>query len=369
MSESANLLDLDKLGQSVWYDNISRELLVSGGLVEILNSGVVGLTSNPSIFEKAISTSSVYDSDIQRMGDEKFSNIELFEKLAIADIQNAADLLMDTYKNTRGKNGYVSLEVNPHLADDTDGTIVEAKRLHEEVDRPNLMIKVPATKAGIPAIRELISSGVSVNVTLIFSRDMYSLVRESYLSGLEDLHKKDMDLSKVSSVASFFVSRVDTAVDKIISERGLDSEVQMGQAGIANAKIAYKEFEQIFTSERFLRLEKAGANIQRPLWASTSMKNPEMRDVLYVENLIGPNTVNTMPDVTLDAFIDHGMAKNTITANLNDSYNHIDKLAAIGIDMVGITDMLLADGVKAFSDSFDLLIGNISKKRATLSIS
>ena len=176
MSESANLRDLDKLGQSVLYDNISRELLVSGGLVEILNSGVVGLTSNPSIFEKAISTSSVYDSDIQRMGDEKFSDIELFEKLAIADIQNAADLLKDIYKNTSGRNGYVSLEVNPHLADDTEGTIAEAKRLHEEVDRPNLMIKVPATKAGIPAIRELISSGVSVNVTLIFSRDMYSLV-------------------------------------------------------------------------------------------------------------------------------------------------------------------------------------------------
>ena len=277
--------------------------------------------------------------------------------------------MIDTYKFTSGNNGYVSLEVNPHLANDTKGTVAEAKRLYAEVDRPNLMIKVPATKAGIPAIRELISNGISVNVTLIFSGDMYSLVRESYLSGLEDLNKKNQDLSIISSVASFFVSRVDTAVDKILSEKGLQSEDIIGRSGIANAKIAYREFEKTFTSARFLKLQDAGANIQRPLWASTSMKNPKMRDVLYVENLVGPNTVNTMPDVTLDAFIDHGVAKNTITENVDDSYQHMDKLDSMGIDLTEITDALLDDGVKVFADSFDKLIGNISQKRDTLSVS
>ena len=368
MSEASRLLKLKKLGQSVWYDNISRELLLSGGLKEILDWGVVGLTSNPSIFEKAISSSNVYDSDIQNMKDKKHSDVEVFEKLAIEDIQHAADLLSDTYRSTEGQNGYVSLEVNPHLANDTKGTIGEAKRLYSEVDRQNLMIKVPATKAGIPAIHELISVGISVNVTLIFSVQMYDLVREAYISGLEQFHKNTTDLSKVASVASFFVSRIDTAVDKQLLENGLVAEELSGRAGIANAKIAYAEFQKTFSSERYLKLRASGAKIQRPLWASTSMKNPEMRDVLYVENLIGPNTVNTMPDVTLNAFIDHGITEITINEKINDSYVHMEKLASAGIDLAEITDALLEDGVKAFADSFDDLLQNISHKRSMLSV-
>ena len=367
MTKSANLLALQELGQSVWYDNISRELIVSGGLKEILDWGVVGLTSNPSIFEKAISSSQVYDSDIKSMGVEKYSDIELFEKLAIADIQAAADLLSAIYKETGAQNGYVSLEVNPHLANDTDGTVAEAERLHKEVDRPNLMIKVPATKAGIPAIHQLISKGISVNVTLIFATEMYSLVREAYLSGLENLYENGADLSKTTSVASFFVSRVDTAVDKAISEEKLLSDDLKGMAGIANAKIAYKEFQDTFSSRRFKKLREYGANTQRPLWASTSMKNPEMRDVLYVENLVGRDTVNTLPDVTLNAFIDHGKSENTITENVNDAYSHMNELIVAGIDMSLITDGLLEDGVRAFADSFDQLLENISHKRSTLS--
>ncbi|MED6296077.1 MAG: transaldolase [Chloroflexota bacterium] len=366
MPRSANLLALKELGQSVWYDNISRELLVSGGLKEILDWGVVGLTSNPSIFEKAISSSQVYDSAIQNMELETFSDIEVFEKLAVADIQDAADLLADTYKKTDAKNGYVSLEVNPHLANDTDKTVAEAERLYKEVGRPNLMIKVPATESGIPAIQQLISKGISVNVTLIFSTEMYSMVREAYLSGLENLHVSGADLSKTTSVASFFVSRVDTAVDSAISQGKLLSDDFKGMAGIANAKIAYKEFQDTFASSRFEKLRAAGANIQRPLWASTSMKNPAMRDVLYVENLVGPDTVNTMPDVTLNAFIDHGNSENTITKNVDDAYNHISALTTAGIDMSVITQTLLEDGVKAFADSFDQLLENISQKRSTL---
>tara|TARA_B100000809_G_scaffold124412_2_gene122595 strand:+ start:20440 stop:21549 length:1110 start_codon:yes stop_codon:yes gene_type:complete len=368
MSEASRLLKLKKLGQSVWYDNISRELLLSGGLKEILDWGVVGLTSNPSIFEKAISSSNVYDSDIQNMKDKKHSDLEVFEKLAVEDIQHAADLLCDTYRSTEGQNGYVSLEVNPHLANDTKGTIGEAKRLYAEVDRQNLMIKVPATKAGIPAIHELISVGISVNVTLIFSVQMYDLVREAYISGLEQFHKNTTDLSKVASVASFFVSRIDTAVDKQLLENGFVAEELSGRAGIANAKIAYGEFQKTFSSERYLKLRAAGAKIQRPLWASTSMKNPKMRDVLYVENLIGPNTVNTMPDVTLNAFIDHGIAETTINEKVNDSYAHMEKLASAGIDLAEITDALLEGGVKAFADSFDDLLQHISHKRSMLSV-
>ena len=332
-----------------------------------MDRGVVGLTSNPSIFEKAISSSQIYDAAILSMNAKKYSDIEVYEKLAIADIQDAADLLADTFKNTGGQNGYVSLEVNPHLANDTDGTVAEAERLHKEVDRPNLMIKVPATKAGIPAIQQLISKSISVNVTLIFSTEMYSLVREAYLSGLENLHGNGADLSRTISVASFFVSRVDTAVDNAISEGKLLSDDLKSMAGIANAKIAYKEFQDTFSSSRFERLREAGANIQRPLWASTSMKNPALRDVLYVENLVGQDTVNTMPDVTLNAFIDHGKSENTITKNVTDSYNHINALIAAGIDMSEITEVLLKDGVRAFADSFDQLLENISHKRSTLS--
>ena len=366
MPQSLILKKLSDLGQSVWYDNISRELIQSGGLGEIVENGVTGLTSNPSIFEKAISTSSVYDSDIESLARNDLRDDEIFEALAISDIQDAADLLSDIYHATGQTDGFVSLEVNPHLATDTKGTIKEARKLFQAVDRPNLMIKVPATPAGIPAIKTLISEGINVNVTLIFSRVVYGTVREAYISGLEELSNRGGDLSKVSSVASFFVSRVDTAIDGCLEE---SDQHLIGKSAIANAKAAYEDFRQTFSLGRYQTLQNSGAKVQRPLWASTSVKNPDFSDVMYVDSLIGSGTVNTMPDVTLNAFIDHGIAETTINENINDSYAHMEKLASVGIDLKEITDTLLEEGVKAFADSFDDLLQNISHKRSMLSVS
>ena len=363
MAQSLILKKLSDLGQSVWYDNISRELIQSGGLGEIVENGVTGLTSNPSIFEKAISTSSVYDSDIESLARNDLRDDEIFEALAISDIQDAADLLSDIYHATGQTDGFVSLEVNPHLATDTKGTIKEARKLFQAVDRPNLMIKVPATPAGIPAIKTLISEGINVNVTLIFSRVVYGTVREAYISGLEELSNRGGDLSKVSSVASFFVSRVDTAIDGCLEESG---QHLIGKSAIANAKAAYTDFRQTFSLGRYQTLQNSGAKVQRPLWASTSVKNPDFSDVMYVDSLIGSDTVNTMPDVTLDAYKDHGNPSLTIESNLDDSLAHLDMIEDAGVNMDEITEKLLVDGLKAFSDSYDQLIENISDKRTSL---
>ena len=363
MPQSLILKKLSDLGQSVWYDNISRELIQSGGLGAIVANGVTGLTSNPSIFEKAISTSSVYDSDIESLARNDLRDDEIFEALAISDIQDAADLLSDIYHATGQTDGFVSLEVNPHLATDTKGTIKEARKLFQAVDRPNLMIKVPATPAGIPAIKTLISEGINVNVTLIFSRVVYGTVREAYISGLEELSNRGGDLSKVSSVASFFVSRVDTAIDGWLEESG---QHLIGKSAIANAKAAYEDFRQTFSLGRYQTLQNSGAKVQRPLWASTSVKNPDFSDVMYVDSLIGSDTVNTMPDVTLDAYKDHGNPSLTIQSNLDDSLAHLDMIEDAGVNMDEITEKLLVDGLKAFSDSYDQLIENISDKRTSL---
>ena len=336
----------------------------------LIDLGVSGLTSNPSIFEKAITGSTDYDGALLELALDGSSATEIFESLAIEDIQAAADLLHPIYERTAGADGYASIEVSPRLAHDTAGTVAEARRLHSTLERPNVMIKVPATSAGIPAIRRLIGEGINVNVTLIFSLDAYAQVREAYISGLEDLAISGGDPAGVSSVASFFVSRVDASVDGQIERLAVNGNPELegllGKAAISNAKVAYRDFQQTFGDERFAALQGRGARVQRPLWASTSTKNPEYSDVLYVDELIGPNTVNTLPDVTLNAFLEHGNPANTIDRELDDAVRTLEALEDAGISMSEVTDKLLMDGVKAFADSFDTLIANIEGKRSRL---
>ena len=357
-------------GQSIWYDNIRRGMIESGELQALIERGVSGLTANPTIFEKAISGSTDYDDVLFRHADDGKRLNEVYEDLVISDIQSAADLLRPVYDRSDGVDGYASLEVNPHLSSDTSGTVAEATRFFSVLNRPNVLIKVPATPEGIPAIRQLIGKGINVNVTLIFSLDAYLQVQEAYISGLEGLVKNGGDPSKVASVASFFVSRVDTAVDnelEILTGNGSgDLSGMMGQAAVANAKLAYKSFQDTFGTGRFRALQAKGARVQRPLWASTGTKNPAYSDVLYVNALIGPNTVNTMPDATLEAFLDHGQVSEAVTQGVSEAEQAMKALENAGVSMSGVTSKLLADGVKAFADSFDQLMGNIEEKLSKL---
>jgi transaldolase len=357
-------------GQSIWYDNISRGMIESGELRKLIDQGVTGLTANPTIFEKAISGSADYDLDLLHLAAAGKSLNEVYEGLVIRDIQAAADLLRSAYDRSEGVDGYASLEVNPHLASDTSGTVAEARRFFNQLDRPNVLIKVPATPEGIPAIRQLIGEGVNVNVTLIFSLDTYEQVREAYVAGLEQLAQGGGELSKVASVASFFVSRVDTAVDnelnRLSGNGSGDLSGLMGQAAVANARLAYRAFQETFGTQRFAALKARGARVQRPLWASTGTKNPAYSDVLYVDSLIGPDTVNTMPDATLEAFLDHGQVSVTVTQGFAEAQQVIKSLENAGVSMSGVTARLLADGVKAFADSFDQLMGNIEGKLSKL---
>lgn len=389
MSETLNSIqELGRLGQSVWYDNMYRSLITSGELERLVEMGVTGLTSNPTIFQKAISSGSEYDDSLVKYASRSLNPEQLFEALATEDIRAAADILRPVYERSGGSDGFASLEVNPRLAHDTDGTIEAALRLFGALDRPNVMIKVPATPEGIPAIRELIGEGVNVNVTLIFSLDMYTRVREAYVGGLEDLEDAGGNLGSVSSVASFFVSRVDTAVDELLRERhgelassmkefSVSNQVDMqlyleglwslrGKAAVANAKIAYQDFKKTFGTDRFGALARKGARVQKPLWASTSTKNPLYSDVMYVETLIGADTVNTMPDATLEAFLDHGRASDSIELDAEESREVIATLEANGISMDAVTTNLMHEGVKAFADSFDLLLDDIEAKRDSL---
>ena len=367
MSQTLNpIQQLGQLGQSVWYDNMYRALIDTGELQRLIDSGVTGLTSNPTIFEKAISSSDDYDESLVAHAMRSSDPQDLFEGLAVEDIRAAADLLLPIYERTEGADGFASLEVNPHLAHDTKGTIKAARRLFLALDRPNVMIKVPATPEGIPAIRNLIGRGINVNVTLIFSLEMYAKVRDAYVAGLEDLVAAGGDPARVSSVASFFVSRVDTSVDGLIGESGGALDEYAGKAAVANAKIAYQDFKSTFTTDRFQAVAEHGARVQRPLWASTSTKNPEYSDVLYVETLIGPHTVNTMPDATLAAFMEHGTARTSIEDDADESRAVISALEAGGVSMEAVTTQLMHDGVKAFADSFDELLDNIVVKRDKL---
>jgi transaldolase/glucose-6-phosphate isomerase len=358
------LHELARLGQSIWYDNIRRALLDSGELQALVEAGVTGVTSNPSIFEKAIAGSADYDSAMAQLVTEGKSGEEIFEALALEDIRRTADLLRPVYDRTGGADGYVSLEVSPELAHDTEGTISEARRLFAALDRPNVMIKVPATPAGVPAIETLIGGGINVNVTLMFSLAHYEVVTEAYIAGLENLAATGGDLSRVASVASFFVSRVDTAVDQALAEIG-DVALQ-GKIAIANSRATYARFHEVFSGERWERLAGKGARVQRPLWASTSTKNPSYPDTLYVDALIGPDTVNTVPPATVNAFRDHGTVALTLEAGIEEANTQLARLAGLGVDLEAITQKLQDDGVAAFAKSFESLVASIAVKRERL---
>jgi transaldolase/transaldolase/glucose-6-phosphate isomerase len=358
------LHELAELGQAIWLDYISRSLIGSGELQELVDQGLRGVTSNPSIFEKAIVGSGDYDEDLNRLVRDGKSKAEIYENLAMADIRSAADVLRPVYEKSGGADGFVSFEVNPALAHDTEATIAEARRLFASLERPNVMIKVPATAAGIPAIEILIGEGVNVNVTLIFSLEQYEAVATAYIAGLEKLALAGGDVGKVASVASFFISRVDTAVDKALEEVG-NTEIQ-GKIAIDNAKIAYDRFKEIFSSEGWEKLAAKGAKVQRPLWASTSSKNPAYPDTLYVDNLIGPDTVNTLPPATLDDFLDHGTVAATVETDVDGARMRMAELTKLGIDLDAITNKVLDEGVAAFAKSFEGLIASIAEKRRRL---
>ena len=356
--------DLTKLGQSIWYDNIRRALLDSGELATLINQGIRGVTSNPSIFEKAIAGSSDYDEQLQQLVVEGKSIQEIYETLVLDDIRRTADLLRSIYDESDGRDGYISLEVSPTLARDTEGTIAEAQRFFTALNRPNVMIKVPATPAGIPAIQRLISLGINVNVTLIFSLQHYEAVATAYIEGLQTFANNGGDVSKVASVASFFVSRVDGAVDSALREAG--SPDLQGKVAIANSKVAYARFKEFFSGDNWDELAHQGAQIQRVLWASTSVKNPEYPDTLYVDQLIGTHTVNTVPPATLKALMDHGTATTTLDKNLGEAQAQLSQLEALNIDLKAITQKLQDDGVKSFAQAFEGLMASIAEKRDRL---
>jgi transaldolase/glucose-6-phosphate isomerase len=361
------LHQLAHLGQAIWLDYIRRSFITSGDLQALIDQGLRGITSNPTIFEKAIAGSADYDQDLRRLVDQARSVEEIYQALTLDDIRRAADLLHQVYQQTGGADGYVSLEVSPTLAYDTEGTIAEARRLFATLDRPNVMIKVPATPAGIPAVETLIGEGINVNVTLMFSLAHYEAVAEAYIAGLEKLAASRGDLSKVASVASFFISRVDSAVDLALEAIGTSEALALqGQIAIANARMAYARFRQKFSGRRWDRLAAQGARVQRPLWASTSTKNPLYPDTLYVDNLIGPDTVNTVPPATLNAFRDHGTVAPTLEAGLGEARGQLAQLAEVGVDLDAITQKLQDDGVAAFAKSFQALMASIAQKRDQL---
>jgi transaldolase len=362
----SKLIELEKMGQSIWLDYIQRSLVTSGELKQLVDNGLRGVTSNPAIFEKAIAGSNDYDEDLKQLINTDQTIEQIYEALAIKDITLVTDTLRSVYDSSSGKDGYVSLEVSPELAYETEKTIAEARRLFETVNRPNVMIKVPATPAGLPAITELIGSGVNVNVTLIFGLDNYKAVAGAYQSGLEKLAasgpevKGGHPIDKVASVASFFISRVDTAVDKELEKVGA-SEL-LGKIAVANSKIAYAEYKNILQQPRWQQLADKGARMQRVLWASTSTKNPAYPDNLYVDELIGPDTVNTLPPSTLESFIDHGRVAETLTQGLQEAQSQVAKLADLGIDLKAVTQKLQDDGVVAFARPFGKLLESIAEK-------
>jgi transaldolase/glucose-6-phosphate isomerase len=354
------LKELSEYGQSIWYDNIRRAMLTSGEFEELIDAGVLGVTSNPTIFEKAIAGSADYDDSLRMYLDQGSDLNSIYENLVLEDIATAADQLLPVYKQTSGLDGYVSVEVRPTLANDTQGTIDEARHLFTSLNRPNIMIKVPATPAGIPAIETLVAEGININVTLIFSLEHYEAVAEAYLAGLEMRLASGEDISQVASVASFFVSRVDTAVDRELDRVGNPS--LKGKIAIANAKTAYKRFRQIFNGERWEKLAAAGARLQRPLWASTGTKNPEYPDTLYIDELIGPDTVNTVPPATLNAFRNHGQVNPSLESELALAESQLEELGQLGIDLDTITQQLQDDGVASFAKSFESLMQSLTDK-------
>lgn len=357
-----------EFGQSIWYDNVRKSALDNGDFARLISSGVRGCTSNPAIFNKSIAGSSDYDSVLARLAGEGLSVEQIYESLAVEDIQKAADQLKAVYDESNGADGHVSIEVMPRSAHDVDATVKEALHLVERIGRKNLMVKVPATDAGLTAITELIGRGVSINVTLIFSRARYVEVAKAYIAGLERAHAAGADLSSIASVASFFISRIDSAVDGWLEKQSAqagktDPKSLMGKIAIANGKLAYEEYEALFSSERFEKLRASGARPQRLLWASTSTKNPDYPDTLYVDELVGKDTVNTVPPATLVAFQDHGQPKEAITHAREEARAQLDELAKLGLDLEQVCADLLTDGVDSFVQAMDELLQAISTRR------
>ena len=370
------LIELTRLGQSVWHDNIERKLITSGGLKRLIDEdGLSGVTSNPAIFEKAIAGSDLYADQLRDTAEAGKNAQEIYEALAIQDIQMAADVLASVYDKTGGTDGFVSLECSPLLANDTQATIEETRRLWRLVDRKNVMIKIPGTPEGIPAIEQGIYDGININITLLFSLHAYDQTIEAYIRGLERRVAENKPIDNISSVASFFVSRIDSAVDKELERRiGQASDEKekaklqslLGRIAIANAKIAYQRYKKVFHGERFAALKQKGAKVQRPLWASTSTKNPVYPDVYYVEALIGPETVDTLPPATIVAFRDHGRARVTIEDNLDEERALLARLEEVGISLDQVTAHVLADAVRLFVEPFEKLLKTIESRASEI---
>jgi transaldolase len=364
----SNLHKLSAAGQSVWLDYLSREILETGKLERMMrDDAVVGVTSNPTIFQKALAEGDYYDEQLREIAESGQTDLkEIFLELSARDVAAACDLLRKVWDEGKGLDGYVSWEVDPTLAYDRDGTIAEAKRLHEWIDKPNLYVKIPATQPGVGAIEEMIAAGKNINVTLIFSLERHKEVMEAYIRGVERLVESGGDAATVHSVASFFVSRVDTEADKRLDAIGGAAVGLKGKLAVANAKLAYQNYLEAFSGPRWEALAAQGATKQRCLWASTSTKNPEYRDVLYVEDLIGPDTVNTMPEETIAAFQDHGRVAETLTQGIDEAHKLFDDIRAAGVDYDDVTDTLEREGVQKFSDSLDELKQGIQSKRGEL---
>lgn len=351
----------EQQGQSPWIDNLTRVALRQGGLRKRVEDGIRGVTSNPTIFQKAMTGSDLYDEQFADL--LKSTSVEnAFWDMAIDDVTEACGVLRPVYDDSGGKDGFVSIEVSPALAADTEGSISAARGFHEGISKPNLMVKIPATAEGVPAIRKMISEGRNINITLIFSLERYADVVEAYLSGLEELVAGGGDPSNVHSVASFFVSRVDTEVDRRLDSAGEAASALAGKAAVAQAKLAYRLFQERFSGDRWEALKAKGAHLQRPLWASTSTKNPAYPDLLYVDNLIGPHTVNTLPDATIEAFEDHGTVRCTVDSGVDEARKTLDALAEHGIDMADVARVLEEEGVAAFVKSYDELLQALEDK-------
>ncbi len=369
----SKLSDLSAAGTAVWLDFVDRKFLEAGGLKKLVEEdGLTGVTSNPSIFEKAMGHGDAYDDTLAAFDKENpgAATIDRYEHLAIEDIKAAAETLAPVYERLDAKDGYVSLEVSPYIADDTDATIAEAQKLWAAVDRPNLMIKIPGTVAGGPAISATIAAGINVNVTLLFSLDAYIRVAEAYAAGLEERVRQGQPIDRIASVASFFVSRIDTTIDKQIDARLKDGDAEAealkavrGKVAIANAKQAYAWYQDFVASDRWQALAAKGAQPQRLLWASTGVKDPAYPDTLYIDTLIGPDTVNTMPPKTMDAFRDHGTVATTLTADVDAARHVLAEADRLGLDLPGVTDSLVLEGVASFTSAFDDLLGAIAKKQ------
>jgi transaldolase len=354
-------------GQSIWYDFISRDFIASGRMKELVDNGVRGMTSNPTIFEKAISKGNDYNEQISELSRQGLSTAQIVTELFITDVRDACDVMRPVYDSSGGADGFISIEVNPKLAARTDDTIAEARHLWKEIDRPNLMVKIPATDEGMPAVRKCIAEGINVNITLMFSLDQYRAVADAYMSGLEDRLAAGEKIDHIHSVASVFVSRIDSMIDAMLEKIGTPEALALGgKAGLANSKLVYQEFTRLFNSDRWKNLAEQGANPQRPLWASTSTKNPTYPDLLYVDNLIGPYTVNTVPPETLEGIMDHAKVRRTVDEGADEAAATFQQLTEAGIDLDAVMDKLVAEGVEKFENSFDTLFEKLDEKRVEL---